>query len=276
MRVLKHGRAAWRGRSRKGRAGQSRLVVAAVFSAALLALMQAPAGAATNPYAGTGYDASSASAQCTASTYPPGFAIIGLGTGRPFTTNACLATEWGVALNSGATPGPSLYFNTGYAGAYVKQITAGCKSAVGHAPIPPGTSGHQKSTEQQAWEIGCSEADYAAARAPGLPAMWWADVETSNSWSVNTLYNDLAIDGIAYETSVLSPATGVGVYSTPAMWNQIAGAGFVPTPTITADWQPTSSCPAPGSSGFSNSPVWLIQNGSVSPNGVSFSTDQAC
>jgi hypothetical protein len=249
--------------------------MAAAAAAVLVAVMQAPAGAAANPYAGSGYDAASASAQCTASSYPPGFAIIGLGTGRPFTTSTCSAHEWSLASADGTPAVPSLYFNTGYAGAYAKQITAGCKNAVGNAPIPPGTSGHQKTAEQQAWEIGCSEAAYAAAHAPGTPALWWADVETSNSWSVNTTYNDLAIDGLAYEMSGLGTSTGAGggIYSTPAMWNQIAGAGFVPTPAVTADWQPTSSCPA---SGFSGSPVWLIQNGTVTAGGASFSSDQAC
>ena len=251
------------------------LVLAAVASAVLLAVMQAPAGAASagNPYSGNGYDASYPSAQCSASAYPSGFAIIGLGRGRPFTTNACLAHEWALAPTT--LVAPSLYFNTGYSGAYAKQITAGCQSAVGNAPIPPTVTGHQLSTEQQAWEIGCSEAAYAAAHQPGKPAMWWADVETANSWSTNTTYNDLAIDGIAYEMSGLSTTTGAGFgfYSTPAMWAQIAGAGFDSTPAITADWQPASSCPP---SGFSTSPVWLIQNGTVTAGGATFSADQAC
>jgi hypothetical protein len=258
-------RRAW---SHYGWTGQIRVVLAAVATTALLAVMQAPAGAASGPYSGSGYDASYPSAQCNASTYPGGFAIIGLGTGRPFTTSACLAREWALAPRT--LVAPSLYFNTGYAGAYAKQITAGCKGAVANAPIPPSVTGHQRNTEEQAWEIGCSEAAYAAARQPGTPAMWWADVETGNSWSTNTTYNDLAIDGIAYEMSQLG--TG-GFYSTPAIWSQIAGAGFASTPAATADWQPASTCPA---SGFSNSPVWLIQNGTVTVNGVAFSSDQAC
>jgi hypothetical protein len=263
---------------RLGCAGRARLVMAAVAAAGLLALTAAPAAAAT-PYTGqTGYDASYPAAQCAATSYPPGFAIIGLGGGRPFTTSSCLAHEWSLA--STAAPGPSLYFNTGYAGAYAKRITAGCKNAAGSAPIPPGTSGHQKSTEQQAWEIGCSEAAYAAAAAQALgaePAMWWADVETGNSWSTDTTYNDLAIDGIAYEMSGL-PATasaGGGIYSTPAMWSKIAGPGFAPTPPITADWQPASACPPSGFTG-SGSAIWLIQNGTVTAGGASFSTDTAC
>jgi len=66
--------------------------------------------------------------------------------------------------------------------------------------------------------------------------MWWADVETGNSWSTTTAYNDFAIDGIAYEISALGSA--IGFYSTPAMWNKIAGAGFDSTPAITADGSP--------------------------------------
>jgi hypothetical protein len=258
---------------RLGRTGQARLIMAGTATAGLLTLMAAPAAAATNPYSGTGYDASYPAAQCAAASYPTGFAIIGLGGGRPFTTSSCLAHEWSSA--STAAPGPSLYFNTGYAGAYAKQITTGCTSAVGNAPIPPGTPPHQKSTEQQAWEIGCSEAAYAAAQAPGEPAMWWADVETGNSWSTNTTYNDLAIDGIAYEMSILPATTsaGGGIYSTPAMWSKIAGPNFAPTPAVTADWQPASACPA---SGFTGSPVWLIQSGTVTANGVSFSADTPC
>ena len=260
---------------RCGWTARARLAVAAAAATGLLALMQAPAAAATNPYGGTGYDASYPSVQCAASSYPSGFAVIGLGGGRPFTTSSCLTHEWSLAPANGAPATPSLYFNTGYASAYAKQITAGCKNAVANAPIPPGTSGHQKSTEQHVWEIGCSEAAYAAAHAPGTPAMWWADVETSNSWSTNTTYNDLAIDGLAFEMAGLGTTTGAGggVYSTPAMWSKIAGTGFVPTPAVSADWQPVSACPA---SGFSGSPVWLIQNGTVTAGTVSFSADQSC
>jgi hypothetical protein len=64
-----------------GRAGHSRLVLAVVFIAAVLGLTQAPAGAASGPYSGTGYDASYPSAQCITSIYLSGFAIIGLGGG---------------------------------------------------------------------------------------------------------------------------------------------------------------------------------------------------
>ena len=185
--------------------------------------------------------------------------------------------EWALASTSGTPQIPSLYFNTGYAGAYAKNITAGCQAAAGNAPIPPGTPAHTASTEQQAWEIGCSETAYAVSHAPGTPAMWWADVETGNSWSTSTTYNGFAVDGIAYELS-MTGITG-GVYSTPAMWDKIVGAGFVSTPAITADWQPTATCPASGLSllaGGGYAPVWVIQTGTLSWNGVSFGADNSC
>ena len=270
------------GWSLTARARRGRLAWIVVLSTALLGLLQAPAGAATNPYTGPGYDASYPSSQCGATSYPDGFAILGLGGGRPFTLNSCLAHEWSLAAqNAAATSGnpatPSLYFNTGYAGAYARDITAACQNAVTNAPIPAGTPAHQKSTEQQAWEIGCSEAAYAAVHAPAEPAMWWADIETGNSWSTSTTYNDFAIDGIAYGMSTLTTTTGMtgGIYSTPGMWNKIAGSGFVSTPAITADWQPAPGCPVSGFSllpGGGNSPVWVIQTGTV----AGFGADQGC
>lgn len=267
--------------SRAGRALGPRFAITAAAIVALLAVLQTPAGAATSPYSGSGYDASYG--QCGATTYPPGFAIIGLGGGRPFTTNSCLTQEWAGAASASAsgTPStPSLYFNTGYAGAYGKDITATCQNAAPHAPIPPGTSSHQASVERKAWEIGCSEADYAVAKAPGTPAMWWADVETGNSWSSSTTYNDFTIDGLSYAMSTLTGGVAGGFYSTPSMWTKIAGANFVSTPAITADWEPGgSTCPASGfslQSSSSYSPVWLVQDGTFTVNGVSFSYDYAC
>jgi hypothetical protein len=78
---------------------------------------------------------------------PDPFVVVAAGR-CPFTTSACLAHEWSLAPANGTPATPSLYFNTGYAGAYAKQITAGCKNAVANAPIPPSTSGHQKSPGQ--------------------------------------------------------------------------------------------------------------------------------
>ena len=239
------------------------------------------AASASGVYTGSGYDISYPNCTVTSAFPATDFAIIGLGGGRPFTTSKCLGSEW---KNNSTQPDESLYFNTGYAGAYAKNITTACQNESSNAPIPAGTPSHTARTETQAWEIGCSEADFASSKAPGTPAAWWADIETGNSWSTNTGLNDFAIDGIVYQMSTLKTTGGApagGIYSTPSNWAQIAGSGFVAYPAIQADWEPVptnSSVAATCSTAFSltstnsYSPVWVVQYGSV--NGVD--GDVAC
>lgn len=241
--------------------------LATVVVCAMLA-WSVPAGASTttNPYSSgaTGYDVSYPN--CGA-TPPGGFAIVGLGGGRPFTTNSCLNAEWSTANGFNGTPAPALYFNTGYAGAYLHDITSGCQTYDG--PALNGLSRHEQRTYTQAWEIGCSEVDYAvgvASAQAGTPSMWWADIEIGNSWSTNQYVNQYAVDGISYEMQQFG---GGGVYSNAASWNRIVGSGFQATPPISGDWGPGLTCGAPG---FDRSPVWVVQGGTV--NGVD--TDIGC
>jgi hypothetical protein len=190
---------------------------------------------AASPYTGIGYDISYP--QCSSATLPSGtFGIVGVTDGRPFTSNPCfrsLMNEYKYATSSGT---PSLYFNTGYSGAYRKNITQAC------------TSG-----PSQAWMIGCSEADYAATQASGLGiTMWWVDVELGNSWSSsNHTSNQQTIQGAVDRLS----GTGlVGVYSTSSSWNTITGGGFSPNGS-SADWVAGGSCSTP----FDGKQVWLSQ-----------------
>jgi hypothetical protein len=193
-----------------------------------------PAAAATNPYATrtTGYDVSYPN--CSTSATGP-FAIVGVNHGKPFTTNACFGAEYSSAPQS---PTPSLYINTGYSGAYGKNITAAC--AVG---------------ANKAWEIGCSEADFSLRQVGGLVAsMWWLDVETANSWSTGNLaLNRAAIQGAVDRLN--QTGLPVGVYSTPSMWKAITGGSFTPS-GIAADWVAAGTCSTP----FTKSPVWLTQS----------------
>lgn len=195
----------------------------------------APALASTDPYTAgsTGYDVSYP--QCPGATAPAGaFAVLGVNHGRPFTANSCLGTEYGVAPRS---PLPSLYINTAYSGAYRKNITSGCSSG-----------------PNQAWQIGCSEAEYSLGQAAGLGAsMWWLDVETGNSWSTSSLtQNQQAIQGAVDRLN--QTGLPVGVYSTASMWKTITGGSFTPN-GLAADWVAAGSCSTP----FTSSPVWLTQ-----------------
>jgi hypothetical protein len=225
---------------------QLKIAGALVVSISVVAAMGALA--ATDPYPTglSGYDVSYP--QCRGTTATGSFAIVGVNGGRPFTNNSCLGAEYAAAPKSTA---PSLYINTGYAGAYRNNITAGCSALSGSVS---GTS-----RQVQAWAIGCSEADtsmsYAAAQGATSPAAWWLDVETANSWSSSNLsLNRYAIQGAV--TRMAQPGLPVGIYSTGSMWSAITGGNFTPT-SVAADWEAAGgSCSAP----FTSSPVWLVQS----------------
>lgn len=264
-----------------------RVLVRAGTIGALVAMtgvvpLATPLGASTYPtlsnsyYSNTGYDASYPQGT---STPPSGltFAIIGVGHGRPFTTNQYAGTQWKNAITA-TNATPSLYFNTGYALAYAKSDTANCTlSSAGYTPT--GASGHTLSALQAAWAIGCSEADWALSTAPGTPTMWWADIETGNSWSNDVTLNQATILGIVTEMTTIRGKL-VGIYSTPSMWSSITGTGFV-VPGVTGDWQAgfTCSSSSPGFTLMSTStyaPLLLAQYSTITVSGTKYDLDMAC
>ncbi len=236
------------------------LKFAAVVASALVALGASPALAQTSPYVSgtTGYDVSYPN--CSAA--PSGaFGIVGVNGGRAFSYNSCFASEYSYATAFGT---PSAYINTGYSGAYGKNITTPCSSApstiVGRA-------------HRQAWSIGCSEADTSYSHAGVTPTMWWLDVETGNSWSTSNLtLNQNAIQGATDRFTALG--FSVGVYSDASFWQTITGPnGWTPN-GLAAEWLAAGPCPtqANPNTGFNSAPVWLLQGGTV--NGVD--SDTAC
>lgn len=242
--------------------------------------------AAASTYTGlsSGYDAS----YPQGSSNPPSgmsFAIIGLGHGRPFTTNQYAGTQWkGATKATGTTP--SAYFNTGYALAYAKSDTSNCKIASLNYPAG-GASGHALSALQGAWAIGCSEANWAVSTAPGTPAMWWADIETGNSWSTDTALNRATITGMFSELTTTQNTVPVGIYSTPSMWASITGSNFVVPYSVAGDWQAGLKNCSSTSPGFTSSsstsvltPLLLAQYGTIVVTGTTTTTtydlDMAC
>ena len=250
-----------------------RFVTVAVVMMTGVWVQVSPSFAATNVYSGTGFDASYP--QGSATQVPSGFGIIGVTHGRPFTLDSSAQNLWTLTLKNTSANG-SLYFNTGYALAYAKSETSNCATA---STSQYSGSGHQISALQQAWAIGCSEADYAVANQPGTPSMWWADIETGNSWSKNTSLNDATIKGMVDELAIGAPSIPVGVYSTASMWNTIAGSTYTNS-SIVADWGAGSStCPSSGftlQSTSTSAPIWLAQTGVTSVNGVTFDSDISC
>ena len=158
---------------------------------------------------------------------------------------------------------PSLYYNTGYAGSFARQIDATCASdATVQGSVFGKLSGHKLSQAQQAWEIGCSEASYAANYAAtslgvSTPASWWADIETGNSWSTNTILNQFALDGMSY---FMSTKGGGGFYSSPAMWAKITGSSsWDTTPAMAGSWVAGTKVCAGATLG--GTAAWLVQGG---------------
>ena len=277
-----------------GRVQLMRATAAALVSTAALLIPALPPSAlvsSTDPYISNslGYDVSYP--QCTNKTsYASGeFAIIGISDGRPFTTNPCVKTLWNNALSAKATS-ISFYINTGNSGAYAKDITSDCATAV---PVSYTTR-----QAKQSWEIGCSEAEYSIKSvaniglspyenlAPGTTGngMWWADVETGNSWSANTNLNRDTIQGLMFElanlqlpTAIQETGLPVGIYSNVNFWDSITGGGGSGSSWMdgsNADWYAGSTC-----NNFDGNPAWVVQyvlstaTGMPSPIGDS---DTAC
>jgi hypothetical protein len=223
----------------------------------------------------SGYDISYP--QCGAS-YPAGaFGIVGVNAGYPFTYyNSCFTSEWAYATR---TASPSLYINTGYDPSYTavdsRHTLSDCLT---RSALVAGTA-----AQQQAWAVGCSEAQRSIGWAscqnatdPGsctttvAPAAWWLDIETGNSWCglsgttcSDLTLNEYTVQGILDTLHRRSPSP-VGVYSTSYQWTVIVGNH--PVTGVNADWVATAQRSARrakaycASSGFTGAaPVWLVQ-----------------
>jgi hypothetical protein len=238
------------------------LLVVACLTALMAASGGAAEAAATDPFTSgsQGYDA--ASGQCN--TNPPAaqFAILNVTGGRPFSVNSCVGSEAAVAPAS-----VSLYFNTGYSGAYGRNVSSACNtSATAHA---------YTGKVAQAYAIGCSEAGYAVAESGGIAgASWWLDVELANSWSSSgRSLNVATIQGAVDEVHAGSSAP-VGIYSTVHAWQTITGGAAVKN--VDASWVVARDGYACSGPAFASAPVWLVQNGTVTSGGVRFDSDTAC
>lgn len=224
-------------------------VALAAALAANVAWTSAPRRPAGSPYGArsVGYDLSYP--DCIHRRPPPrAFAIVGVNGGRPFTFNPCLRREnaWYARHRPRA-----LYLNTGYDPAFRSRIVPNCWQRAD--PSHP-------TRAALAYAIGCTEAAASLEHMTKLhltrPAIWWLDVETSNTWSPNRVVNSAVLQGMVDFLERLAPAPAVGIYSRPSWWREITADWSTSTP----EWIPSRSagCPAP----FSAGPVWLHQTGS--------------
>lgn len=178
------------------------------------------------------------------------FGIVGVTNGLGYSTNPCLSSEASKFSNL------SLYVNTGW---YINSSYINANSphicAVGD-------------NNCLAYNYGYNAGLYAydAANNAGVHSnTWWLDVETENSWSVDTLQNRNSIQGEYDALFMKIKSTGatpvIGVYSTTYQWNAITGSWKNYWPSWGATIVSSSKQAAKYCTGheFTGGKTWLIQ-----------------
>ena len=183
---------------------------------------------------GTGYDISYP--QCNR-TFPatPGFGIVGVNDGLPFSVNPCLGTGGGPSELQWAGVSAGLYVNTADPGPALSSHWPNGQTAPKQCAT---TANPGSNTAECAYDYGWNAAansyqdavsayvavGWAAPGATRTPVanQWWLDVESANSWTTNTAFNVDALQGEAdYLSSV--GAASVGFYANSSDWQTITG-----------------------------------------------------
>ncbi|MHB8379398.1 MAG: autotransporter outer membrane beta-barrel domain-containing protein [Acidimicrobiales bacterium] len=248
-----------------------------VVATVVLVATAGPAFPAT-PIAPTliGYDISFP--QCRESLPPsPGFGVVGVNAGHPFSVNPCLARE--LAWAQGAVnPNPGFYANADNPGPtfatnwptnqQTPKLCSGADSVACSYDYGWNAARLAFANVVNAEQSNGSSSPTAAAVA----APWWLDVETGNKWQTIELgrsaatgtYDEATIEGmIASFTNI--GVTSLGIYSTSQQWNVITvstPSSLLPVPV----WIPGfGSVPAAqvgcGSTSFTGGRVAMIQFG---------------
>lgn len=245
-----------------------RMLTAAACSLAVTTLLATPALAAPKSSSNPGYDVSYP--QCSGGPLPskPAFGIVGVSDGLAYGENPCVATEYAWAAKA---PSPAFYMNTGNPGTQATRVS--WYDQTGPQPCDASNEGgcaydYGYNNAQQAYAYAEARTSSGAVAA----AVWWLDVETSNSWSTDLALNMADVQGsIDFLDSV--PTGGSGIYSTGYQWGQITGGAQLPASVLNWVAGASSATAARGfcSSSFTGGPVTLVQY----PSGR-FDADYAC
>src|ERR1700691_1581099 len=261
--------------------------IVVVFSviASLTTTIPALAGTPLAPTA-TGFDISFP--QCTDTLPPsPGFGVVGVNGGKPFSANKCLAREltWAMGAANGA---PAFYANADNPG------PANTSNWPTKQQTPRVCSG--ANSVACSYDYGWNAARYAFANAvtaerddgaasptaSAVAASWWLDVETANKWetleygrsSATGAYDEASIEGMIASFENIGIAS-VGIYSTSQQWGVIAVRTEATLPSVPV-WLAGFGSLADAEVGCTMAPftggrVGLIQYGSLGYDG-----DYAC
>jgi hypothetical protein len=186
------------------------------------------------------------------------FGIVGVTDGTGYSTNPCIAAEASHYANL------SLYVNTGWNSA---SIHVNPNSPRVCAPTDEDCLAYNYGYNAGLYAVGAAQ-----AASVSVATNWWLDVETSNTWSTDTVQNQNSLQG-EYDALTASGATEVGAYSTTAQWNQLTGSwnngwsGWGATTVKTAS-QAKTYCTGHQ---FTGGPTLLIQY-----SGKTLDQDYAC
>lgn len=202
------------------------------------------------------------------------FAVVGINGGKSFVHNARFSSEYAWA-HFASTVLPTLYMNLNAPfGSTVAGHIGTPKACPGDSTASAATASTTAPTACEGYDYGYNAAAdaFAYAKSQNVSASFlWIDIEEANSWADATSTNDATIQGALDYLN--AHGIRVGIYSTPSMWNDIAGAGFVPTQTIngsavsTPTWFPigistqinaTNAC-VTDTSFIPGSPIWILQ-----------------
>jgi hypothetical protein len=202
------------------------------------------------PPGSIGFDVSYPECELALPPAAQAFAVIGINGGRGFYQNPCLIIEYAWA-QSAPTP-PTFYMNVN---APVGKAAFEARSG----PKGDCTIGDDACLSYN-FGYGAARLAFADALSQETSAsMWWLDVETTNSWSDNLAANAQVIQGAI--DFLHGQGAGVGIYSTPDQWQQIAGIFAPSLPVWVAgalDVTDAASYCAPVY-GFGGGGVWLVQ-----------------
>ena len=163
----------------------------------------------------------------------PAFAIVGVNGGRVFSTNPCLTAQ----ITWGGGAAAELYANTGNPGPALSSFWPRGQTS------PRFCDSNNPDAADCAYDYGWNAAQqsfqaaqsaYASLGISTSPAAtrWWLDVETGNSWRMDTLRNVAALQG-EFDALRAAGVTQLGFYSTTSQWNTITGGSklFSPAPS---------------------------------------------
>jgi hypothetical protein len=206
---------------------------------------------AAPPTGSSGHDISWPQCQ---SAYPAddGFVIVGVTSGRAWSANPCLVSEYRWA--GGYPRTPDLYMNTAnpapssryYWPTSGAQDPALCQDAT--STTDPGCA------YDYGWHTAANALSTATSALGGSPqGIWWLDVETGNTWNGDASSNAADLQG-SIDYLIAQHAAGVGVYSTAAQWDAITG-GYSTGNAYAYDaaWRPEFTSP----NGLSGTPSWV-------------------